>query len=53
LTRFAALINGEAIMNPLWLLAVGVIAAGVVFALARRRETKTPTANDSTIPAKQ
>lgn len=40
-------------MNPLWLLAVGVIAAGVVFALARRRETKTPAANDSTIPAKQ
>jgi hypothetical protein len=40
-------------MNPLWLLVVGVIAAGVVFALARRRETKTAKANDANVPAKQ
>jgi hypothetical protein len=40
-------------MNPLWLIVVGVIAVGIVFALARRREVKTAKANDATVPAKQ
>jgi hypothetical protein len=40
-------------MNPLWLLAIGIVAVGVVLVLARRRETKSTKANDATIPAKQ
>jgi hypothetical protein len=40
-------------MNPLWLLAIGVAAVGVVLFLARRRETKAVKAQDTAGSVKQ